>query len=217
MTWRIPMDSSHLREDYRKGQLVESATPADPLALFREWLSEAIAAGLPEPYAMTLATATAGGVPSARIVLLRLADESGFTFYSNYTSRKGADLDANPRASLLFYWAALERQVRVEGTVEQIAAAESDAYFASRPYDSRIGAWASPQSAVIEDRAMLEQRVAELARRFPGEVPRPPYWGGYRLGAEAMEFWQGRPSRLHDRLRYLRQPEGVWTRCRLAP
>lgn len=211
------MDTSHLREDYLKGQLLESTAPADPLTLFREWLSEAIAAELPEPYAMTLATATAGGVPSARIVLLRLADESGFSFYSNYTSRKGAELAANPHASLLFYWAVLERQVRVEGAVERMAAAESDAYFASRPYDSRIGAWASPQSAVIEDRALLEQRVAELAVTYPDEVPRPPHWGGYRLRADAMEFWQGRQSRLHDRLRYLRQSDGAWTRCRLAP
>ncbi|MGB7989350.1 MAG: pyridoxamine 5'-phosphate oxidase [Candidatus Methylophosphatis roskildensis] len=211
------MDTSHLREDYLKGQLVESTAPADPLTLFREWLSDAIIAGLPEPYAMTLATATADGVPSARIVLLRLADESGFSFYSNYTSRKGAELAANPRASLLFYWAALERQVRVEGAVERMAAAESDAYFSSRPYDSRIGAWASPQSAVIEDRAMLEQRVAELAVTYPDEVPRPPHWGGYRLRADAMEFWQGRQSRLHDRLRYVRQPTGTWARCRLAP
>ena len=211
------MDTSHLREDYLKGQLVETTAPADPLTLFREWLAEAIAAELPEPYAMTLATATADGVPSARIVLLRLADESGFTFYSNYTSRKGAELAANPHASLLFYWAVLERQVRVEGAVERMAAAESDAYFSSRPYDSRIGAWASPQSAVIEDRAMLEQRVAELAVTYPDEVPRPPHWGGYRLRADAMEFWQGRQSRLHDRLRYVRQPTGTWARCRLAP
>ena len=211
------MDTSHLREDYLKGQLVESAAPADPLPLFREWLSAAIDAGLPEPYAMTLATASADGLPSARIVLLRKADEYGFTFFTNYASQKGADLAANPRAGLLFYWAAMERQVRVEGAVERTSAAESDAYFASRPYDSQIGAWASPQSAVIEDRASLEQCAAELSRTYPDEVPRPPHWGGYRLTALAVEFWQGRQSRLHDRLRYEREPGGAWKRCRLAP
>ncbi len=211
------MDTSHLREDYRKGELVEGSVPPDPLPLFRDWLSAAIDAGLPEPNAMTLATATADGVPGARIVLLRTADESGFTFYTNYTSRKSVELAANPRASLLFYWAALERQVRVEGAVERIAAAESDAYFASRPYDSRIGAWASPQSTVIENRILLEQRVVELSRTYPEQVPRPPHWGGYRLSATSVEFWQGRPSRLHDRLRYQRQPGGAWACCRLAP
>lgn len=211
------MDTSHLREDYRKGELVEGSVPPDPLPLFRDWLSAAIDAGLPEPYAMTLATATADGVASARIVLLRTADEAGFTFYTNYTSRKGEELAANPQASLLFYWAELERQVRVEGAVERIPAAESDAYFASRPYGSRIGAWASPQSAVVENRALLEQRVAELSRTYPEQVPRPPHWGGYRLSAATVEFWQGRPSRLHDRLRYQRQPGGAWASCRLAP
>ncbi|MBK8335432.1 MAG: pyridoxamine 5'-phosphate oxidase [Sterolibacteriaceae bacterium] len=211
------MDTSHLREDYRKGQLVEEAAPTEPLPLFHEWLAAAIDAGLPEPHAMTLATATADGVPSARIVLLRTADETGFTFFTNYDSRKGTELAANRRASLLFYWAALERQVRVEGVVERIAAAESDAYFASRPYDSRIGAWASPQSAIIDDRKVLEKRVADVSRTYPEQVPRPPHWGGYRLAATVLEFWQGRPSRLHDRLRYLRLPGEIWERCRLAP
>lgn len=211
------MDTSHLREEYRKGQLIEADAPPDPLPLFREWLSAAIEAGLPEPYAMTLATAGADGSPSARIVLLRSAAEQGFTFFTNYGSRKAAELAANPRASLLFYWAELERQVRVEGHVERVSAAESDAYFATRPYENRIGAWASPQSAVIEDRAVLEQRVAELLRVYPEQVPRPPQWGGYRLSASAIEFWQGRPSRLHDRLRYVRQPAGGWTISRLAP
>lgn len=211
------MDTSHLREDYRSSELVESAAPGDPLPLFREWLSAAIKAGLPEPYAMTLATATPDGFPSVRIVLLRTADEAGFTFFTNYTSRKGVELAANPNASLLFYWAELERQVRVEGRIERISSAESDAYFAGRPYASRIGAWASPQSAIIEDRALLEERVAELSRTYPEHVPRPPHWGGYRLVATAVEFWQGRPSRLHDRLRYVRQPGGAWERCRLAP
>jgi pyridoxamine 5'-phosphate oxidase len=211
------MDTSHLREEYRKGELAEATLPPHPLPLFREWLSAAIDAGLPEPYAMTLATATTDGVPSARIVLLRCADETGFAFYTNYNSRKGVELAANPQASLVFYWAALERQVRVEGTVERVPAAESDAYFASRPYDNRIGAWASPQSSVITDRALLEERAAELSRSYPEHVPRPLHWGGYRLAAAAMEFWQGRPSRLHDRLRYLRVPGGAWARHRLAP
>lgn len=211
------MDTSHLRSEYCKGELIESDAPPDPLPLFHEWLSAAIEAGLPEPYAMTLATAGAEGLPDARIVLLRTADQQGFTFFTNYGSRKAAELAANPRASLLFFWASMERQVRVEGSVARVTSAESDAYFATRPYESQIGAWASPQSAVIENRAALEQRVAELSRSYPEQVPRPPNWGGYRLSATAIEFWQGRPSRLHDRLRYVRQPAGSWARSRLAP
>lgn len=211
------MDTSHLREEYRKGQMDEGAIPDDPLPLFREWLAVALEGGLPEPYAMTIATASPEGAPSARIVLLRSADERGFSFFTNYRSRKGVELAANPRASLLFHWALLERQVRIEGIVEQLSAAESDTYFASRPRESQIGAWASPQSAVIEHRGFLEERAAELSRTYPEQVPRPPHWGGYRVIPSATEFWQGRPSRLHDRLLYLKQPGGGWERQRLAP
>jgi pyridoxamine 5'-phosphate oxidase len=194
----------------------ESAGP-DPLALFRAWFAEAQAARLPMPEAMALATATADGRPAARMVLLRGLDERGFVFFTNYHSRKGAELAANPRAALLFYWAALERQVRVEGRVEAVGADESDAYFRTRPRGSRVGAWASPQSEVIPDRGFLEERARAFSERYPGEeVPRPPNWGGLRVVPEVIEFWQGQPDRLHDRLRYRREGPG-WVRERLAP
>lgn len=211
------LDTSSLRKEYMEGSVDERDAPADPMLLFAAWLQQAIDAGLPEPYAMTLSTATLDGVPSARIVLLRAAEAGRFTFYTNYESRKGRELALNPHASLLFYWAELERQVRIDGTVRQCDAAESDAYFAARPYANRIGAWASRQSRVIGDRAGLEAKVTEFGAKYPESVPRPPYWGGYRLTAQGIEFWQGRPSRLHDRLRYRLRPEGDWQRERLAP
>jgi pyridoxamine 5'-phosphate oxidase len=190
----------------------------DPLEIAAGWYGEAVAAGLPEPNAMALATATPDGRPSARVVLLKAVDESGFTFHTNYQSRKGRELAGNPWAALVFYWPALERQVRVEGTVERLPPAESDAYFRTRPLGSRLGAWASPQSAAVPDRAALEQRLREVARGYEGrDVPRPPFWGGYRLRPVAVEFWQGRPNRFHDRLLYRRLPSGGWQIERLAP
>jgi pyridoxamine 5'-phosphate oxidase len=187
------------------------------LHLFRVWLDQALAAGLHEPTAMTLATCTPDGRPSARIVLLKGFDERGFSFFSNYDSRKGRELTANPRAALVFYWGELERQVRVEGTVERVGEAESDAYHATRPRGSQLGAWTSWQSEVIAGRGILERRLEEIVARFgDGPVSRPPHWGGYRLVPDAIEFWQGRPSRLHDRLRY-RLVNGAWARERLSP
>jgi pyridoxamine 5'-phosphate oxidase len=198
--------------------LREQDVDPDPLAQFRAWYGDARAAGLPLAEAMTLATATADGRPSARVVLLRGCDEGGFVFYTNYDSRKGRELAANPRAALVFHWQPLERQVRVEGRVEPISAEQSDAYFRSRPRASRLGAWASPQSEVLAGRRELERRLREAAARFgEGEVPRPPYWGGYRVVPEVVEFWQGREGRLHDRLRYRRLPHGGWAVERLAP
>jgi len=206
-----------LRQNYTLQALNEADVDPDPIRQFQRWLNQAIAAELPEPNAMTLATATRDGIPSARIVLLKGLDARGFAFYTNYESRKGQELADNPQAALVFLWTVLERQVRIEGQVEKVAAAETDAYFQSRPLASRLGAWASEQSRVIRDREVLEQRFAELKATYADEtVPRPPHWGGYRVIPRQIEFWQGRTSRLHDRLRY-RLEQGNWLLERLAP
>jgi pyridoxamine 5'-phosphate oxidase len=211
------MGIADLRRDYRARALSERDVDTDPIEQFRQWLDEAVRVELVDATAMTLATVDASGAPDARIVLLKDVTADGFTFYTNYDSAKAAQLAAHPHAALVFFWAELERQVRVTGVVSRAPAATSDAYFASRPLDSRLGAWASPQSRVIADRAVLEAKVAEAAARFiDGDVPRPSYWGGYVLAPAVVEFWQGRPNRLHDRLRYRRDGVG-WTIERLAP
>lgn len=197
--------------------LIEADAPADPLHLFRDWHRAAVLAEVHEPDAMTLATATPDGMPSARIVLLRGIDERGFVFFTNYRSRKGAELDANPHAALVFHWAPQQRQVRVEGPVERVSAEESDRYFASRPFGHRLGALVSAQSSVLPDRVSLDEQLAELERQFAGgDVPRPDWWGGYRVRPASIEFWQGRTNRLHDRLRYRADGQN-WVRERLAP
>jgi pyridoxamine 5'-phosphate oxidase len=211
-------DIARLRMNYERGELDEGSVSASPFAQFGLWFEQARAADIREPHAMTLATADANGQPSARTVLLRGWDERGFVFYTNYGSRKGHEIDARPLAALLFFWSALERQIRIEGRIERAAAAESDAYFASRPRGHRLSAWASPQSAVVNDRAALDARMHEYESKYPGdEVPRPPFWGGYRVVPARFEFWQGRPNRVHDRIVYDRDVHGGWPIARLAP
>ena len=205
-----------LRKSYERAELDESASRSDPLEQFGLWLQQALDAQVPEPNAMTLATVGEEGRPSTRIVLIKGFDARGITWYTNYESRKGRELAGHPFAALQFHWVELERVVRIEGRVEKTSAEESDAYFASRPLDNRIGAWASPQSQVISSRAVLVANAAKTAARYALSPPRPPHWGGYRLVPEVWEFWQGRKSRLHDRLRYRREAD-AWVRERLAP
>ncbi|MFM7342553.1 MAG: pyridoxamine 5'-phosphate oxidase [Betaproteobacteria bacterium] len=205
-----------LRKSYERAELDENASHSDPLAQFGQWLEEAIAASLPEPNAMTLATVDAKLRPSTRVVLIKGLDKRGIVWYTNYDSRKGQDLAGNPYAALQFHWVELERVVRIEGQVEKVAPEESDAYYASRPLDSRLGAWASPQSQVISGRSVLVASAAKYGAQFALNPPRPPHWGGYRLLPDRWEFWQGRKSRLHDRLRY-RLEGSSWVRERLAP
>lgn len=213
----MPTIDPNLRKEYERGHLLEADVPAEPLSLFEEWLRAAAEAGLREPNAMTLATATPDGRPSARVLLLKGFDARGFSFYTNYASRKGQELAANPWAAICFWWGPLERQVRIEGLVEKLPAEESDAYYQSRPLGSRLGAWVSAQSQVIPGRAVLEARLASVQEQYAaGEPPRPPHWGGYLLRPASIEFWQGGPNRLHDRILYT-LVEGSWRVERLSP
>ena len=207
-----------LRREYASRALTEADALDDPIQQFALWFGEALKSELLDTNAMTLATASQHGAPSARIVLLKGFDDAGFVFFTNYESAKARDLEGNPQACLLLFWAALERQVRISGRVSKIPSKESETYFQSRPFESQIGAWASAQSRLLDGRAALEARYAELAAKYAGgPVPLPPFWGGYRVQPDAIEFWQGRKSRLHDRLLYTRQPNGSWARSRLAP
>ncbi len=210
------MSLQELREDYRLGALLEAEVDADPIAQFRRWFDDAVAAGTLEPNAMTLATLGADGYPSSRVVLLKGVDARGFSFFTNYDSQKGRELAACPRASLTFAWLSMQRQVCVRGDVTRLPGAESDEYFASRPRGSQQGAWASEQSRAVADRAALDARLAAVEARFPGDVPRPPHWGGFVLAPLRVELWQGRTNRMHDRLVYTREGAG-WTLSRLCP
>ena len=208
---------SRVRKEYSHHSLNESDVDLNPFVQFNTWFHEALDAELPDPNAMVLATSTQEGKPSARVVLLKEYNERGFVFYTNYEGRKSVELIQNPRAALLFFWGELERQVRIEGMVEKTSREESEEYFKTRPVDSRLGAWASHQSSVIPSRSDLEQKVADLKKLYAGqEIPLPPYWGGFRVKPDAFEFWQGRASRLHDRIRYSLDG-GVWSIERLSP
>ena len=212
------MSLSDLRREYALAGLKESDLDPSPFKQFDKWFQQALAAGLPEPNAMTLATATSDGKPSARVVLLKGFDERGFVFFTNYESRKGRELSTNPHAALVFYWIELERQVCISGQVSRVSAEESEDYFRSRPVGSQLGAWASQQSLVVSDRKTLEDRLEKLTQEYQSNpIPLPPYWGGYRLAPVMLEFWQGRPNRLHDRLRYSLQSGDQWLIERLCP
>ena len=211
------MSTADIRREYARAQLDEAHVAADPLTEFHHWFGQAQEAQVPEPNAMTLATATREGIPSARIVLLKGYDERGFVFFTDYRSQKGTELEQNPQAALVFFWPELERQVRITGPVSLVSREESEEYFRTRPRSSRLSTWVSHQSRVIGGRGVLDDHASQIAGRFPDDVPLPPHWGGFRVTPESVEFWQGRPSRLHDRLRYVRQPGGGWRLERLSP
>ncbi len=209
---------AHLRREYRHEELIEKNVPANPITLFQRWFKEALKAQVLDTNALAVASVSSSGKPSNRIVLLKGLDPKGFVFYTNYESRKGRELRQKPVASLLFFWPQLSRQVRVDGKVTKVSAQESDIYFKTRPRGSQLGAWASNQSDIVPDRDFLERRMRALEEQFAGrEIPRPPHWGGFRLIPHTIEFWQGRPNRLHDRLQYQRKGSGSWKMSRLAP